>query len=84
MKVDLTKQLLEWLSSEGYTYLVAENQAANDWYVFEPVKWDDDAFFAECLTVGFEDHMILSISEALRSLYFEDYLNHEVVLPTSS
>ena len=81
MKVALTKELLNYLHNEGYTYLVAENQAANDWYTFKPVEWDHDAFFAECLTTDFDDHMILSIQDALRTFLFEEYLNHEVVMP---
>lgn len=81
MITPMNRDLLLHLHETGYNYLVAENQAQNDWYVFEPVKWNEDAFFAECLTTSFDDHMILSIAEALNSFHYEDYLNHEVILP---
>ena len=81
MTTAVTRELLVWLHDEGYTYLIAEDQAENDWYVFKPVQWDEEAFFAECLTSDFDDHMILSIAEALNTFQIEDYLNHEVILP---
>lgn len=81
MTTAVTRELLENLQKEGYTFLVAENQASFDWYTFIPVKWDEEYFMNETIKYSFDDHMILSISEALRSLRFEDYLNHEVILP---
>lgn len=84
MRVTITRELLIYLQNNGFTFLVAENQAKFDWYIFTPVDWNEDAFFAECLTTSFDDHMILSIVEALNSFRFEDYLNHEVILPISS
>lgn len=77
----MSKELLMHLKSEGYTYLVAEGQASNDWYTFTPVKWDEETFFDNCIYNDFDDHMILSIHEALETFLFEDYLNHEVILP---
>jgi len=81
MKVPLTKELLLHLKEEQYTYLVAENQAQQQWYVFKPVDWNEEAFSNECLTNDFDDHMILNIDSALDVFMYEDYLNHEVILP---
>lgn len=77
----MSKELLLHLKSEGYTYLVAEGQASQDWYTFTPVKWDEEKFFDECIYNDFDEHMILSIHDALETFMYEDYLNHEVIMP---
>lgn len=81
MRTRLTKDLLNYLHSEEFTYLIAEYQDINDWYIFNPVKWDNETFYYRCIYHGCEDHMIFSIKEVLNTFLFEDYLNHEVILP---
>jgi len=81
MKQPLTKQLLEWLSLNGYNYLVAENQAQFDYYEFIPVKWNIDDFQNATMDYAFDKNIILSITDALHSFHLEDYSNHDVILP---
>jgi len=77
----LTKELGERLQNAGYTFLIGENQASNDEYVFHPVRWDIGEFLNECMVTSFEDHAILIISQMLSDSDHENYLNHQVVVP---
>jgi len=83
MTAPLSKQLLEWLLSKGYNYLVAENQSQYDYYQFTPVKWDIDTYQNELFKHNSDTHIILSISDSLKTLMLlaDGYLNHDVNLP---
>jgi len=80
MKEALTRELLLRLQEEGYTMLIAENQADQDNYIFTPFKYNVDEFTDTHITTDLEDDMILVIQEAL-TMNFEDFLNHKVILP---
>lgn len=81
MEQKITKELLQFLLAEGYTYLVAENQATRDIYVFLPVDWDEDAFNADLMYYSYDDHMIISVKDALLYWQVEDYLTHTIIMP---
>lgn len=80
MRTPLTKELLLHLQEEGYTMLIAADQADNENYVFTPFKYEVDDFTNNNLTSDLEDDMILVIDQALQ-MNFEDYMNHDVIVP---
>lgn len=81
MVQNLSRHLGKRLQNAGYTFLVAENQASRDQYIFEPTRWEVDVFLDGCILTTFDDHAILIISEMLNDSDDEIYSNHQVVIP---
>lgn len=77
MEHQLTKELLLYLKSEGYTILVGEGQVDWDEYVYTPVDWDVEEFLESTHGTSYDDHAIEIIDELLK-MEFDRYYMHRV------